>query len=83
MLVYFYETTRRHIPEDLSFHTRRRDNLKSHMFMLKWCKSTIARKEQTLTGRFPLQGILPIVEMIHSFRSNSEMEQVTRPNPYS
>jgi hypothetical protein len=29
--VYFYETTRRNIPEDSLLHTRRRENLKSHL----------------------------------------------------
>jgi hypothetical protein len=29
--VYFYQTTRRNNPEDSYLHTRRRDNLKSHL----------------------------------------------------
>jgi hypothetical protein len=31
MSVNFYQTTRRNIPEDNHFHTRRHENLKSHM----------------------------------------------------
>jgi hypothetical protein len=31
-LVNFYKTTRRNIPEDSQLHTRRRENLKSHIF---------------------------------------------------
>jgi hypothetical protein len=30
-LISFYQTTRRNIPEDSHLHTRRRENLKSHM----------------------------------------------------
>jgi hypothetical protein len=29
--VYFYENTRRNIPESCHFHARRRKNLKSHL----------------------------------------------------
>jgi hypothetical protein len=30
--VYFHETARHYIPEGCHLHTRRRDNLKSHLF---------------------------------------------------
>jgi hypothetical protein len=29
----------------------------------------------------PIQGVLPNTELIYNFRSNSELKQVTRPNP--
>jgi hypothetical protein len=38
MLVNFYETTRRNIPEDSHLHSRRRENLKSHQLYL--CRNT-------------------------------------------
>jgi hypothetical protein len=31
-MVNFYQTTRRNSPEDSHFHTRRRENLKSHYY---------------------------------------------------
>jgi hypothetical protein len=31
----FYQTTRRNIPEDSYLHTRRRENLKSHLGLLR------------------------------------------------
>jgi hypothetical protein len=33
-LVNFYQTTLRYNPEDSHLHTRRRENLKSHLFSL-------------------------------------------------
>jgi hypothetical protein len=33
--VNFYQTTRRNIPEDSHLHTRRRENLKSHLVQTK------------------------------------------------
>jgi hypothetical protein len=33
-LVYLKETTRRYIPEGSNLHTRPRENLKSHMFVV-------------------------------------------------
>jgi hypothetical protein len=32
--VSFYQTARRNIPEDSHLHTRRRKNLKSHIFII-------------------------------------------------
>jgi hypothetical protein len=37
-MVSFYQTTRRNIPEDSRFHTRRRENLKSRQQFLRFPK---------------------------------------------
>jgi hypothetical protein len=52
-------------------------------YCMEACLSPFCVGRGLESGWSVVQGILPVVEMIHNFRSNSELEQLTRPNPYS
>jgi hypothetical protein len=38
----YFETTRRYIPEDCHFHTRRRENLKSHILLVVYIDNAVS-----------------------------------------
>jgi hypothetical protein len=52
MLVAFYQTTRRHIPNDISFHTYCRENLKYHL-ELYWFAQLIGIREILVSNLGP------------------------------
>jgi hypothetical protein len=56
--------------------------LKAWMFILSvCCPVTCSSRYSPCFGLIPAQGVLPNVEVICNFRSDSELAQAMRPNP--